>query len=51
MEQTNKQTLKENSRFTLERYPCINKNFWFSRFFLICLGCQEILKNVQNETV
>jgi len=26
------------------RYPCINKNFWWSRFFLNCLDCQEIWK-------
>jgi len=36
--------------FTLERYPCINKNFWWSLFFLISLGCRKIWKNVQNET-
>jgi len=29
-------------RFTLERYPYINKNFWWFRFFLIRLGCREI---------
>jgi len=24
----------ENCSFTSERYPCINKNFWWFRFFL-----------------
>jgi len=34
---------KENWSFTLESYPCINNNFWWSRFFLVRHGCQEIL--------
>jgi len=38
----------ENWDFTLERYPCINKNFWMSRFFLIHLGCRETWKMDQN---
>jgi len=37
-------------RFTLERYPCINKYFWWFQFFLIRLGCRDIWKNVQSET-
>jgi len=32
----------ENYRFTLERYPCSNKNYWWFQFFLVCLGCREI---------
>jgi len=40
----------ENNRFTSEKYPCINKNLWWFRFFLFRLGCWEILKKVQNET-
>jgi len=39
----------ENWNFTLERYSCINKNFWWSCFFLIRLGCREIWKMDQNE--
>jgi len=35
--------------FTLERYPCINKNFWWSRFFLIRFDCRKIWKMDQNE--
>jgi len=31
------------------RFNSISR-FWWFRFFLICLGCREIRKNVQNET-
>jgi len=40
----------KNYRFTSKRYLCINKNFWWFRFFQIRLTCWEIWKNVQNET-
>jgi len=37
--------LKQNKglfSFTLEIYPCINKNFWWFRFFLIYCGGRDI---------
>jgi len=39
----------KNYRVILERYSCMNKDFWWFRFFLIRLSCREIW-NVQNET-
>jgi len=41
---------KEVIQIFLERYPCVNKNLWWSRFFLIRLDCRDIPKNFQNET-
>jgi len=32
------------SSLTLERYLCTNKKFWWSRFFLIRIGCRDIWK-------
>jgi len=40
----------ETSRFTLERYPCINKIFRWSRFFLNSPWLPRNSKNIQNET-
>jgi len=42
---------KELPSFTLKRYQCINKNFWWFRFLSNSLAeVAEILKNVQNKT-
>jgi len=35
--------------FYFRKVLCINKNFWWSLFFLIRLGCREIRKMDQNE--
>jgi len=40
----------EELQIYFRKTPLHQQNFWWSRFFLIRLGCREIWKNVENET-